>query len=73
MSGSSFTSNSATSGGGLANFGTATVSGSTFTSNSATNGGGLDNFGTATVSGSSFTSNSATSVAAASPTPGRRR
>ena len=44
VSGSSFTSNSASiDGGGLANFGTATVSGSTFTSNSAFNGGGLDN------------------------------
>ena len=63
MSGSSFTSNSAGSdGGGLANFGTATVSGSSFTSNSADIfGGGLVNErgGTATVSGSSFTSNSA--------------
>ena len=62
MSGSSFTSNSAGSdGGGLVNFGTATVSGSSFTSNSATFGGGLANErgGTATVSGSSFTSNSA--------------
>ena len=45
MSGSTFTSNSASSfGGGLANErGTATVSGSTFTGNSATFGGGLDN------------------------------
>ena len=72
VSDSSFTSNSAVifggglfnsaglAGGGLSNFGTATVSGSSFTSNSAgTDGGGLGNFGTATVSGSSFTSNSA--------------
>ena len=61
MSGSTFTSNSASlDGGGLDNFGTATVSGSTFTGNSASNdGGGLFNAGTATVSGSSFTSNSA--------------
>ena len=72
MSGSSFTSNSAgTDGGGLANFGTATVSGSSFTSNSAgSGGGGLANErgGTATVSGSSFTSNSAGPMAAASST-----
>ena len=61
MSGSSFTSNSADIfGGGLDNFGTATVSDSSFTGNSAgADGGGLSNFGTATVSGSSFTSNSA--------------
>ena len=44
MSGSSFTSNSASFGGGLDNIGTATVSGSSFTSNSAiADGGGLDN------------------------------
>ena len=45
MSGSSFTSNSAgTDGGGLVNYGTATVSGSSFTSNSASiGGGGLSN------------------------------
>ena len=72
MSGSTFTSNSATNGGGIENLGTATVSDSTFTSNSAGFGGGLGNSGTATVSGSTFTSNSAPS-AAASPTPGRRR
>ena len=42
VSGSSFTSNSAGFGGGLANlFGTAMVSGSSFTSNSASFGGGL--------------------------------
>ena len=43
MSGSTFTSNSASDGGGLSNDGTATVSGSSFTSNSAVFGGGLDN------------------------------
>ena len=75
MSGSTFTSNSASvDGGGLDNGGTATVSGSTFTSNSAiVGGGGLHNGGTATVSDSTFTSNSAASPAAASTTSGRRR
>ena len=52
VSGSSFTSNSASlAGGGLANEsgGTATVSGSSFTSNSAgVDGGGIKNFGTLT-------------------------
>ena len=44
VSGSTFTGNSAASGGGLDNNGgTATVSGSTFTGNSATLGGGLAN------------------------------
>ena len=57
MSGSTFTSNSAAAdGGGLANFGTATVSGSTFTSNCRRRPRQLR---TATVSGSTFTSNSA--------------
>ena len=76
MSGSSFTSNSASiDGGGLDNEsgGTATVSGSSFTSNSATFGGGLDNVGTATVSGSSFTSNSASSRRRPRQLSGRRR
>jgi predicted outer membrane repeat protein len=61
VSGCTFTSNSATVGGGLANEfgGTATVSGCTFTNNSAgSDGGGIANVGTATVSGSTFTSNS---------------
>jgi hypothetical protein len=43
VSGSSFTRNSASVGGGLDNFGTARVSGSSFTRNSASVGGGLDN------------------------------
>ena len=72
MSGSTFTSNSAGVGGGLANFGTATVSGSTFTSNSAGEsgglGGGIDNGGMLTVSGSTFTSNSAAATTAAAST-----
>jgi parallel beta-helix repeat protein/predicted outer membrane repeat protein len=46
-------------GGGIENFGTATVSDCTFTSNSANFGGGIENFGLATVSHSTFTSNSA--------------
>ena len=63
MSGSTFTSNSASiDGGGLDNFGTATVSGSTFTSNSAVRRRRPHNLGTATVSGSTFTSNSASAV-----------
>ncbi len=64
VSGSTFTSNSASNfGGGLNNAGTATVSACSFTSNSAPDGGGLANVpigGTATVIGCTFTSNSAT-------------
>ena len=64
MSGSSFTSNSASnaSGGGVYNLGTLTVIGSTFTNNSANLGfgGGLANSGgTLTVINSTFTDNSA--------------
>jgi predicted outer membrane repeat protein len=61
VSGGAFTRNSAGTGGGLLNLGSASVSGSAFTGNSATTdfGGGLYNAGTATVSGSSFTRNSA--------------
>jgi len=54
--------NFADNGGGIANFGTLTVSDSTITGNSAgVNGGGIANEsgGTATVSGSSFSNNSA--------------
>ena len=44
MSDSTFTGNTALSGGGLANdAGTATVTGCTFIANSATDGGGLEN------------------------------
>ncbi len=69
--GSTFTSNSATfggDGGGLSNYGTATVSDSTFFKNSADSGGGIENgtsgngslIGTVTVTNSTFTDNSAT-------------
>jgi len=62
VSGSTFTGNSATLGGGIFNAGrTLTVSGSTFTENTAVTGGGIDNVVTATVSGSTFTRNTATS------------
>jgi hypothetical protein len=58
--GSTFTANSARSGGGIGNRGTLTVGGSTFAGNTATvHGGGIDNFATATVIGSTFTANSA--------------
>jgi len=60
VSGSSFTSNFAGSdGGGLSNFGTATVSGSSFTSNSAGSAGGgiFTDSGTLTQSGNTFTGN----------------
>jgi len=64
VSGSAFTGNSASLGGGIENdfFAELTVRDCTFTSNSADRGGGIDNLGgTATVSGSAFTGNTANS------------
>ena len=62
MSGSTFTSNSADYGGGLANFGTATVIGSTFTNNTASvDGGGIYAVdATLTIDHSTISGNSAT-------------
>ena len=75
MSGSTFTSNSAsTDGGGLDNIGTATVSGSTFTSNSAsTFGGGLDNERDGDGERQHLHQQLRRPTAAASTTSGRRR
>ena len=51
--------NSAVYGGGVENWGTATISGSTITGNTAFGcGGGMDNLGTATISGSTISGNS---------------
>ncbi len=61
VEGSTFSGNSAETGGGLYNFGTLTLSNSTFTTNTATRGGGFFNQGrTTTVSYSRFTNNTAT-------------
>ena len=56
-----FASNGASFGGGIANFGSATVrvTNSTFSGNSAINGGGIENYGSATVTFSTFLGNSA--------------
>jgi CSLREA domain-containing protein len=49
------------SGGGIANFGTLTVTGSTISGNTAGSGGGIANFGTLTVTGSTISGNAASS------------
>ena len=78
MSGSTFTSNSASFGGGLANDWRDGDGERQLLHQQLRQlvGGGLDNVGTATVSGSSFTSNSASTASAAASTTrvaGRRR
>jgi fibronectin-binding autotransporter adhesin len=63
LSDSTFSTNSATDGGGgiYNDGGTLTVTDSTFSTNSADNGGGIANYGTLTVANSTFSTNSATS------------